>query len=146
MGFIDKVKTAIGLGPDEEYGDYDMFDMMPGEEEEQPTYTSRKSKVVNLNAASQMKVVVMQPEDFEDARTIADHLKTKRPVIINLEDLESTDARRVVDFLSGAVYGLEGNIQKISSGIFIIVPYNVSIMGDFKDEVKGKGIFSFGGM
>lgn len=85
----------------------------------------------------------MQPENFEDARGIADHLKTKKPVIINLESLDTDVARRVVDFLSGAVYGLDGNIQKVAAGIFLIAPYNVSIMGDFKDELKNKGLFNW---
>lgn len=146
MGFLDKMKTAIGLGNDEDY-DYEMMDHEAEPEEIQPSvnYGSRKNKVVNISATTQLKVVVVQPENFEDARTIADHLKTRRPIIINLEDLDADTARRVVDFLSGAVYGLEGNIQKVSAGIFLIAPYNVSIMGDFRDELKSKNLFSFGG-
>ena len=50
-------------------------------------------------------------------------------------------ARRIIDFLSGAVYATEGNIQKISAGIFLVAPYNVGIMGDFKDELRNKGVF-----
>lgn len=141
MGFMDKMKNVIGLGED----DYDEDDILTDDydrEEEEPRSFGRKNKVVNIHATTQLKVVVMQPENFEDARGIADHLKTKKPVIINLEGLETDVARRVVDFLSGAVYGLDGNIQKVSAGIFLIAPYNVSIMGDFKDELKNKGLFS----
>ena len=97
--------------------------------------------MVNIHATTQLKVVVMQPENFEDAKGIAEHLKAKKPVIINLESLDSDIARRVVDFLSGAVFGLDGNIQKVASGIFLIAPYNVSIMGDFKSELQSKGLF-----
>ena len=141
MGFMDKMKNVIGLG-DEEYDEDDILtDDYDREPEEERSY-GRKNKVVNIHATTQLKVVVMQPENFEDAKGIADHLKTKKPVIINLEELETDVARRVVDFLSGAVYGLDGNIQKVSAGIFLIAPYNVSIMGDFKDELKNKGIFS----
>ncbi len=147
MGFMDKMKTAIGLG-DEEYYDEDElitndYYEEPEEEEVVSSGFGRKNKVVNIHATTQLKVVVMQPESFEDARGIADHLKTKKPVIINLESLETDVARRVVDFLSGAVYGLDGNIQKVSAGIFLIAPYNVSIMGDFKDELKNKGLFNW---
>lgn len=141
MGFMDKMKNVIGLGED----DYDEDDILTDDydrEEEETRSFGRKNKVVNIHATTQLKVVVMQPESFEDARGIADHLKTKKPVIINLEGLETDVARRVVDFLSGAVYGLDGNIQKVSAGIFLIAPYNVSIMGDFKDELKNKGLFS----
>ncbi len=145
MGFLDKMKNAIGLG-DEEY--YDEDDILTSDyEEEEPVVEERgfgrKNKVVNIHATTQLKVVVMQPENFEDAKGIADHLKAKKPVIINLENLDSDVARRVVDFLSGAVYGLDGNIQKVASGIFLIAPYNVSIMGDFKNELQNKGLFSW---
>lgn len=144
MSFMDKMKSAIGLGDE-----YDEDDILTSdfEEEEEPVEEKtfgRRNKVVNIHATTQLKVVVMQPESFEDARGIADHLKTKRPVIINLESLDSDVARRLVDFLSGAVYGLDGNIQKVASGIFLIAPYNVSIMGDFKDELKNKGLFNWG--
>lgn len=140
MGFMDKMKNVIGLGED----DYDEDDILTDDydkEDDEVRSFGRKNKVVNIHATTQLKVVVMQPENFEDARGIADHLKTKKPVIINLEGLETDVARRVVDFLSGAVYGLDGNIQKVSAGIFLIAPYNVSIMGDFKDELKNKGLF-----
>ncbi|MBQ4160885.1 MAG: cell division protein SepF [Clostridia bacterium] len=145
MGFLDKMKNAIGLG-DEEY--YDEDDILTSDyEDEEPVQEersfSRKNKVVNIHATTQLKVVVMQPENFEDAKGIADHLKTKKPVIINLESLDSDVARRVVDFLSGSVYGLDGNIQKVASGIFLIAPYNVSIMGDFKNELQSKGLFGW---
>lgn len=143
MGFLDKMKNAIGLG-DEEY--YDEDDILTSDfEEDEPIVEERsfgrKNKVVNIHATTQLKVVVMQPENFEDAKGIADHLKAKKPVIVNLESLDSDVARRLVDFLSGAVYGLDGNIQKVSSGIFLIAPYNVSIMGDFKTELQSKGLF-----
>lgn len=147
MGFMDKMKSAIGLGEEDYYDEDDLItnNYYDEEEEEEPRQTSfgRKNKVVNIHATTQLKVVVMQPESFEDARGIADHLKTKKPVIINLEGLETDTARRVVDFLSGAVYGLDGNIQKVAAGIFLIAPYNVSIMGDFKDELKNKGLFNW---
>lgn len=144
MGLMDKVKSAIGLSEDDYYEDEEFLENDYEEEPVEEVHSfGRKNKVVNIHATTQLKVVVMQPENFEDARGIADHLKTKKPVIINLEDLDADTARRVVDFLSGAVYGLDGNIQKVSSGIFLIAPYNVSIMGDFRDELKSKGLFNW---
>lgn len=100
-----------------------------------------QNKVVNMHQQNQMKVVVIQPDKYDDAQIICDHLKGKKPVIINLEELDKETAQRIVDFLSGSVYALEGNIQKISSGIFLIAPYNVDIMGDFKDEIRNKNGF-----
>lgn len=101
----------------------------------------QQGKVVNLHTASHFKMVVVHPESFDDAQGICDHLKAKKPVVVNLEDVDKEEARRVVDFLSGSVYALDGNIQKVSTGIFIIAPNNVDIMGDFKDEFRNKGVF-----
>jgi cell division inhibitor SepF len=107
----------------------------------QSNLKKQQSKVVNIHTPSQFKVVVMQPENFEDAKDICDHLKNKKPIVVNLEGLEKESAQRVVDFLSGSVYALDGTIQKVSAGIFVIAPNNVDIMGDFKDELRNKGVF-----
>jgi cell division inhibitor SepF len=83
----------------------------------------------------------MQPATFDDAREVCDHIKNKKPVVVNLEGLTKETAQRVVDFLSGSVYAVDGDIQKVSAGIFMIAPNNVDIMGDYKEELKGKGAF-----
>ena len=103
--------------------------------------TPKKGKVVNITSTTQFEVVVLQPENFEEAREIAENLKSNKPVIVNLEKIEKEQARRMVDFVSGAAFALGGEIQKISNMIFLVTPYNVGIMGDFKDELKNKGIF-----
>lgn len=100
-----------------------------------------QNKVVNIHTQNQFKVVIMQPENIDDAQDICDHLKNKKPIVVNLEDLEKEPAQRIVDFLSGSVYALDGNIQKVSGGIFLIAPNNVDIMGDFKDELSNKTVF-----
>lgn len=124
--------------PSDDYED----DFITGEEEQEEFVpTHKKNKVVNINTTTQLKVVVIQPESFEEAKEIADHLKSKKTVVINLESLEKEIARRMIDFISGGVYALDGSIQKVSSGIFLIAPYNVGILSDFKDELKNKGIF-----
>ena len=103
----------------------------------------KRGKIVNIHTTTQLKVVVVHPEAFEDSKEIADHLKTKKPIVVNLEKLDPEIAKKIIDFLSGAVYALDGNIQKISKGIFLIVPYNMGIMGDFKDELRSKVVFPF---
>ncbi len=103
--------------------------------------TAKKPKVVNIAATTQLKVVVVSIEEFDEAREVADHLRSKKPVVINLEKLEKDVARRVIDFISGSVYALGGSIQKVSGGIFLIAPYNVDIMSDVRDELKNTGIF-----
>ncbi len=98
-------------------------------------------RVVSMTATTQLEVAVLQPASYEDASEIADRLKGKKAVVVNLEDLTKEDAIKVLDFISGVVYALEGNIQKVSGGIFLIAPYNVSIAGDVRDELKNKGFF-----
>lgn len=134
---FDKM-TNFFTGVDDELENEEYFE---SEKKEEPDYSVKKGKVVNINTTTQLKVVVVTPESFDEAKDIAEHLKQKKPVVINLEGVEKDIARRIVDFLSGAVYSLDGNIQKISTGIFLIAPYNVGIMGDFKDELRNKGVF-----
>lgn len=98
-------------------------------------------KVVNIHNNSQFRVIIIQPETIDDAQEICDHLKSKKAVVVNLEGLGKEEAQRIVDFLSGAIYALDGGIQKVSYGIFVIAPNNVDLMGEFKDELKTKGVF-----
>ena len=97
-----------------------------------------QGKVVNIHTQQQFKVVIMNPENFEDAREITEHLKNKKPVVINLIELEKEFAQRILDFLSGAVCALDGSIQKVAQGIFVVAPNNVDVMGEFKDELRNK--------
>ncbi len=138
MSFINKMLNLVGVESNEEYED-DIKEI----EQVQPEIhqTSKKSKVVNIHTTTQLRVIIMQPESFDEAKDIADHLKNKKPVVVNLEDVDKEVARRMVDFLSGTVYALDGNIQKVTNGIFLVAPYNVDIMGDFKDELRNKGVF-----
>lgn len=112
-------------------------------EPKESTQLPKRGKIVNIHTTTQLKVVVVQPITFEDSKEIADHLKTKKPIVVNLENIDREVAKQIIDFLSGAVYALDGNIQRISNGIFLIVPYNMGIMGDFKDELRNKVVFPF---
>jgi cell division inhibitor SepF len=107
----------------------------------QPISKKTQNKIVNIHSTSQFKLIVMQPQDFNDAKDVCDHLKNKKPVVVNLEGVQKETAQRIVDFLSGSVYALDGNIQKVSSGIFIVAPCNVDIMGDFQEEITSKAAF-----
>ena len=99
-------------------------------------YTSvNNDKVVNINTTTQLQVVLVKPEKFQDASTIADHLRDKRTVVLNLESTNKDVARRMVDFLSGAAYAQEGKVKKVAVATYIITPYNVDIIGDLIDEL-----------
>ena len=153
MGSImDWVKTTIGITEEEENDDFmeaatqepatiPMRSRRPSVEEMPSSSGARRSRVVNINTTAQLKVVVVQPMSYNDAPEIADHLKAKKPVVVNLEKLEKSVASKIFDFLSGAVFALDGSMQKVSNGILLVVPNTMGIMGDFSDELKTQGIF-----
>lgn len=99
-----------------------------------------QSQVVSIHTNVQMSVVIIKPETYEDAQDICDQIKAKKPVVINLEKVEYPIAQRIMDFLSGTCYSLDGSIQRVANNIFIIAPENVEITGDMKEELKTKGI------
>ena len=99
------------------------------------------NKVVNINATAQLQVVLVKPERFDDAVGVADHLNAKRTVVLNLESANKDIARRILDFLSGVAYANDGQIKKVANCTFIIIPYNVGIMGDLLDELENNGLY-----
>lgn len=101
--------------------------------------SSKNNRLVEINTTARLEVAVMSPTVFNDAKEIAEFLSRKNPVVINLEKADRADTRRIVDFLSGVVYAINGNIQKISNDIFLVTPYNVSVLGSFKEDLK-KGV------
>lgn len=105
------------------------------------TAVNNRDKVVNINTTTQLQVVLVKPEKFQDASTIADHLRDKRTVVLNLESTNKDVARRMVDFLSGAAYAQEGKVKKVAVATYIITPYNVDIIGDLIDELENNGMY-----
>lgn len=142
---IDKVKYFMGLDVFEEEEEIepeeDLYQYNQGDMASVVNSASKKNKIVNIHTTTQMKVVIYEPSNFDEAPGIVDNLKNRKPVIINLENAEAELARKFFDFLSGAIYALDGNIQKVSAGIFILAPNNVDISGSIKEELKNKGVF-----
>ena len=136
MSLLDSIKKGL-MGEGDEYEDQ----YIDEETEEPAEGTSKKNKVVNIHATTQLKVVLVKPERFEDASTIADHLNNKRTVVLNLESTNKEVSRRLVDFLSGVAYANNGQIKRVANSTFIITPYNVDIMGDLLDELENNGAF-----
>ncbi len=140
MSIMDKIKGMVGA--DEEYDyEYDEDFITKDNRAERITRENPKNKVVNINATTQLKVVLVKPEHFEDASGIADHLNEKRTVVLNLESTNKEIARRLVDFLSGVAYANNGQIKRVANSTFIITPYNVDVMGDLLDELENNGVF-----
>ncbi len=127
----------------EEFEDDSEDTMYPLKSEPKQNFAAKRGggRVVNIHATTQLEVAVLQPQSYEDSREIADRLKAKRAVVVNLEELGREEAVKALDFISGVVYALEGEIQKVSNGIFLIAPYNVTISSDIKNELKSKGVF-----
>lgn len=142
MGMLDKVLDFVGYGSNEYEDGYYEEERTEDyiEERREPEYEapvrSRRSKVVSLNQGAPVNLVVVKPEVFDEARDVATHLKERKTVVMNLENVDLDVARRIVDFMSGSVFALDANIQKVSNGIFVIAPNNVGIMGDFKDDFR----------
>ncbi len=97
---------------------------------------AQRSKLVNIGGATQLNMVIVQPTEYSDGRDITNHLKARKPVIVNLEMLDKVMAKKVVDFLSGAVFALDGSMQKVSNGIIVAVPSNMNITGNIGEELK----------
>ena len=99
------------------------------------------NKVVNIHATAQLQVVLVKPERFENAAEVADHLRDKRTVVMNLEQTNKDIARRLIDFLSGVAYAQDGKIKKVAVSTYIITPYNVDLLGDLIDELENNGLY-----
>lgn len=151
MGLMAKFKEFMGF-PEEDYEDeeYEEEEYLPHEEFEKSERadrgsayadSGRRNKVVNIHATTQLQVVLVKPERFDDARSVADHLNEKRTVVLNLESTNKDVSRRLIDFLSGVAYANNGQIQRVANSTYIITPYNVDIMGDLLDELENNGVF-----
>lgn len=162
MGVLDKFLDAIKLSDDDDYEDDDFFDdeFEDDYEEEKPKkgfFKKEKSaydeeeddfevkkpsrsnnKVTPMRQpakrnAPTMEVCVIKPNNMDDSREITETLLTGRTVILNLEGLDLEDAQRIIDFISGAAFAIDGNLQKISNSIFLVTPAHVDISGDLQD-------------
>lgn len=164
MGFLDELKKLTKPYDDED----EFFDGPAGAADDEPTIVApraerqerrnpfaepeslsefeerapkKDNKVVNIHTTTAVQVVLSKPERFEQAAEIADHLREKRTVVMNLETTNKDVARRLVDFLSGVAYANDGKIKKVAINTYIITPYNVDIMGDLIDELENNGVY-----
>ena len=143
---MNKVWDLFGMdsAEPEEYEDENIYDYDNNEEEEvedKKIFGRRNNKVVNMpQAQSQaIKMVISQPTTFEQSDEICSFLKEKKSVIVNLEYVNKDVARRIVDFISGGVFALNGHIQKVSNSIFLVAPMNYEITNEMaREEMKSK--------
>ena len=138
MSFWDKVKNfAQPYADDDEYDDeYDdeLVDGYEEEIEERPAAPERSSGFAGnvVNMSGKQEVVLFHPANFNDTSTAADHLRSKKAVIVNMENVDKAMARRVVDFLSGTVYAVDGSVKKIAQSAYLFCPHNMDVVGDLE--------------
>lgn len=137
---LNKVKYFIGLEDLE-----DEYDELEDEESlinnERNLSNSKQKKVFNIHTNNNIKLVIHEPAKYEDIAKVIDDVKNRKPVVLNLLQMDIEEKRKAFDFTSGAIYTLEGNIQKVAKDIFILAPNNVEIDGSLQDELKNKGLF-----
>ena len=143
---MNKVFDLFGMdqAEQEDYEDEDVYDYENEDEEEvedKKIFGRRNNKVVNMpqSQSQAIKMVISQPTNFEQSDEICSFLKEKKSVIVNLEYVNKDVARRIVDFISGGVYALDGYIQKVSNSIFLVAPSNYEITNEMaREEIKSK--------
>lgn len=112
------------------------------EREEAMAEANRRNKVVNIQATAQLQVVLVKPSAFTDAKQIADHLISKKTVVLNLETASPENKRRIIDFLGGVAYANGGSLKPVANLTYIITPYNVGFIGeDLVGELENNGVF-----
>ncbi len=147
MSIFDELKRLARPYEDEEDDGYEEDFAPVGSAVREPArdrdrdMDRRSNKVVNIHTTTQLQVVLVSPTKFENASEIADHLRDKRTVVLNLEQTDKNIARRLIDFLSGVAYANEGTIKKVALSTYIITPYNVEILGDLIDELENNGLY-----
>ena len=143
---MNKVFDLFGMdqAEQEDYEDEDVYDYENEDEEEvedKKIFGRRNNKVVNMpqSQSQAIKMVISQPTNFEQSDEICSFLKEKKSVIVNLEYVNKDVARRIVDFISGGVYALDGYTQKVSNSIFLVAPSNYEITNEMaREEMKNK--------
>ncbi|WP_282918762.1 cell division protein SepF [Levyella massiliensis] len=171
MGFFDKMKNMIGIEDqyeDEDYSDEYAYQDQPSydksyeaddasdntndyasdysstgyEEPSSSSTSSRLSKVIDMaSGSSRMRISIQEPLEYDDGPKVLDNIAQARTVILNLEMLEVDKKRQIFDFVSGGVYALNGNIQKVTKDIYVIVPKGVDVDAAVKESVSESSMY-----
>ena len=104
--------------------------------------TARKGAVLNLHSSGKnnMRLVITKPREFPEAQQIVEHIKGRKPVLVNVEDTDKNEAKRIIDFISGATFALDGNMQKVSQQIFVFAPAQVEVNAEIRRELGERGV------
>ena len=159
MSFWDNVKKFAQPYAEDEYDDYDEDELAEGYEEEEveerpartrrtpafsvstseSTATATESKTTTgfsghvVSGGSKQEVILFHPSTFNDTSKAADHLRNKKAVIVNMENVDKAMARRVVDFLSGCAYAVDGHVKKVAQSTYLFCPHHMDVVGDLEN-------------
>jgi cell division inhibitor SepF len=135
MSLRSKFKSFFAL--DDEYEYEEQEEIIENDDYELPVKTGKsvnKQNVVSLQSVQKSsKVILFEPRVYADAQEIADHLKNRRAVVVNLQRIQHDQAKRIVDFLSGTVYAIGGDIQRVGTNIFLCTPDNIDVSGTISE-------------
>jgi len=150
MGVFNKFKDLIGIEEYDEEEDFEEENYSSKSYQERttaaprkPAAPSQKYNTTNIvpmqnktvkSITNAFKLVVIEPSSFDECSRLVDNLRSRKPVIVNLEKLDTDTARKIFDFLGGATYALNGNVQKVANNIFIFAPENVAIFADGENK------------
>ena len=160
MDIFDKIKSYLRVSEsDDESFDDDMIEIEDYNEDEddseiknaseqveeeepmRPRVASRNTRVNKvIPIRKDLEVTMFRPSSVEESRLVVDSLKEGKTVVLNLEEVRTAIAQRIVDFICGAAYDMEGNLQSISDSIFIVTPPNIGLSGEFTDLLGGSGL------
>ena len=139
MGLMDSFWTWLGVEREEVREE--LIDL-PDNEETQRGH----GNIVSIHSNKTFKVVVSEPVSFDEVQVLADHLKNRKQLILNFDNTPPEISQRIIDFISGTTYALEGHSQALGKSIFIFTPSNVEIANDHRSLIRKPGFASpFGG-
>ncbi|MBO3286437.1 cell division protein SepF [Paenibacillus sp. SEL3] len=137
MGVMNKFMNFLGLQEEEEVIEREVMNTQEDQEIETPSFDKRKNQkgtnVVSIHSQKNVKVVLYEPRSYDEAQEIADHIRSHRTVVVNLQRIRKDQALRIIDFLSGTVYALGGGISKVGNNIFLCTPDTVEIQGSITE-------------
>ncbi|WP_025715627.1 cell division protein SepF [Paenibacillus sp. 1-18] len=137
MGVMNKFMNFLGLQEEEEVIEREVMNTPEEQEIETPSFDKRKNQkgnnIVSIHSQKNVKVVLYEPRSYDEAQEIADHIRSHRTVVVNLQRIRKDQALRIIDFLSGTVYALSGGISKVGNNIFLCTPDTVEIQGSITE-------------
>lgn len=136
MSLKSKIKTFFFLDDEPDYEEEEVYEEDVHSAKPQKTVTQKQNVVSLQSIQKSSKVVLVEPRVYAEAQDIADQLKNRRAVVVNLQRIDREQAKRIVDFLSGTVYAIGGDIQKIGTDIFLCTPDNIEVSGNISQMLQ----------